>query len=697
MTTREDCLIEIGMEELPPLAMPRLAAAFEREARSRLAEARLGHEAIEVFAAPRRLALLVRELETRQADETEVLRGPPVRVAFDDEGAPTRAAEAFAAKAGVAVDALGREKTDKGEWLVHEAQREGQPTAALLPDIVSGALDALPIPRRMRWGDGADAFVRPVHWLVMLLGDDIVPASLFGVAADRRSRGHRFHHPDWVTIPKPADYESAMRDAWVIARFDERRERVWQGALALAVEAGGTLHADEALVDEVAALCDWPVPVLGHFDAAYLELPAEVLESTLKKHQRYFPVVGDGGEPRDAFVTVANIESTAPEAVRRGNERVVAPRLADAAFFWRNDTSAPLASRAERLDDVVYQKALGSIGDKVRRVRALCAAICEQLGIDGTAADRAAALSRCDLVTDMVGEFPDLQGIMGGYYAANDGEAPEVVAAIREQYFPRFAGDAIPAGTAGRVLSAADRLDSLAGIFAIGKRPGGSRDPFALRRSAVGLVRILIEGDIDVDLVALLGEAIRLQPVDTGEQPALADDLYDFVMERLRHYYDVEVGIARADLFDAVLARAPRSAVDFDQRLRAVASFVALPEAEALSAANKRIVNILRSAGVDAGGSLDAGALTEPAEVALAEALGGARDTTRPLVESRDYTGVLAELASLQPAVDAFFDDVMVMADDTDVRRNRLALLGDVRGLFLEVADVSELQPGGGG
>lgn len=697
MSTHADCLIEIGMEELPPLAMQPLSAAFEAGLRERLTAARLGFGAMASFAAPRRLAVLIRDLERQQPDETELMRGPPVRVAFDDDGTPTRAAEAFASKAGVAVADLERQSTDKGEWLVFEAHRKGEPAHALLGDMVAESLDALPIPRRMRWGDSDAGFIRPLHWLVMLHGDDVVPATLYGIDAGRRSRGHRFHHPDWVAIESPAGYEAAMRDAYVIARFSERRDLVWSQATAAAAEVGGTLAEDAALIDEVAALCDWPVAVLGEFDAGFLKLPGEVLESTLKKHQRYFPVIDADGAARNAFVTMANIESVAPAEVRRGNERVIAPRLADAAFFWGNDTSVRLETRLARLDDVVYQRALGSIGDKVRRVVALCTHLCDALGVDASEAQRAATLARCDLVTDMVGEFPDLQGIMGGHYARHDGETEGVATAIREQYFPRFAGDAIPSGVAGQVLSVADRLDTLAGIFAIGKRPGGSRDPFALRRSAVGLVRILIEGGRDIDLVAALAKAVALQPVDTSKHPELADDLYDFVMERLRHYYNREAGIARTDLFDAVLERTPRSVLDFDQRLRAVAQFVELPEAEALAAANKRIVNILRSAGVDAGSTLDVSTLTEPAAVALANALVQAQNDTRPMIAERDYAATLSTLASLQPVVDTFFDDVMVMAEDTAVRRNRLALLSDVRGLFLEVADVSELQSGSGG
>lgn len=690
-TNSADCLIEIGMEELPPKAMPGLSRAFSELVTSGIDAARLAHGEVHAFAAPRRLALRIDQLGLQQADKSLVLRGPPVAVAFDDDGQPTRAATAFAAKAGVDVSELQREATDKGEWLVHHKTERGVAATALLGDIVRQALDGLPIPRRMRWGDGEDAFIRPLHWLVIMHGGDVADAKVLGVTAGNQSVGHRFHHPQAIAIDAPRDYEQALRDGYVIADFDERRERVWRIAKAAAESAGGSIRKDAELVDEVAALVDWPVAVVGSFDARFLSLPVEVLESTLKIHQRYFPVVDEAGDAMAHFVTISNIESRAPDEVRRGNERVVAPRLADAEFFWNNDTKSTLESRGEKLSEVVYQKSLGSLADKVERVADLAAAICRQLDIPPGETLRAAALARCDLVTDMVGEFPELQGVMGGYYALRDGEPEAVAMAISEQYRPRFAGDAIPSNRIGQVLSAAERIDTLAGIFAIGKKPSGNRDPFGLRRAALGLLRILVEAGLDVDLRELVQTAVRAQPVDTGKHPELADDIYDYITERLRHYYEGSVCAERRDLFDAVVAREPRSMVDFDARLRAVAGFVALPEADALAAANKRIANILRGGGVDAYADLDVEALTEPAEKQLYADWLAARANVVPMLKARDYSAVLTRLSVMRDSVDAFFDNVMVMADDVSVRRNRMALLSEVRGLFLEIADISEL------
>ncbi len=694
---RKDCLIEIGMEELPPKAMPGLAKAFGKLIVGGLAVARLTHDDHRVFAAPRRLAILINNLDQQQPDEEIVMRGPPVRIAFDDNGEPTKAALAFASKAGTTVDALQRETTDKGEWLVHHTVQAGVSSSELLGDIVRTALDGLPIPRRMRWGVGENAFIRPLHWLTILHGDDVPPVTIFDIKAGRETQGHRFHHPGNILIKQAADYPDVLRKAYVIADFKERRDKVWAIACDAAAKVGGQVNTDDALIDEIAALCDWPVAVVGDFDPRFLTLPVEVLESTLKIHQRYFPVVDADGKAMAHFVTIANIESQSPMEVQRGNERVVTPRLADAEFFWLNDSKRSLDSRRARLSGVVYQKALGSLADKSARVAKLCAAMVESLDVDGAAVLRAAELARCDLVTDMVGEFPDLQGVMGGYYAQNDGEDSDVVSAIREQYFPRFAGDAIPGNLSGQILGAAERIDTLAGIFAIGKRPSGNRDPFGLRRAALGLLRISIEAPLDVDFRALIVSAVEAQPIDTSKHPELADDIYDYVTERLRHYYDQSICIERGDLFDAVLAREPRSMVDFDARLKAVAHFVTLPEASALAAANKRIGNMLRGGGVDAYAELDENALTEPAERALYRFWHDARQAIAPLLVSRDYTGVLTRLSSMRGTVDQFFDDVMVMADDVDVRRNRMALLTEVRGLFLEVADISELGGAGGG
>ncbi|MEM8547369.1 MAG: glycine--tRNA ligase subunit beta [Pseudomonadota bacterium] len=691
MSARTDLLIEIGMEELPPKAMLPLAEALAAAVHTGLKEVRLEPGLVASFAAPRRLAVRVESLNSGQPDEVQVLRGPPVGIAFGDDGAPTRAAEAFASKNGVSVAELGREVTDKGEWLQVEKHVSGKSAAELIPAVLAAAAEGLPIPRRMRWSDSDDGFVRPVHWLVALLNDAVVPCSLYGQTAGRRSRGHRFHHNDWFELEAATSYEDALAERKVIVDFNQRRAKVVDAVSAAAAALGGTTDNDQELIDEVTALCDWPVAVTGGFASAYLELPVEVLASTLKVHQRYFPVLDKAGQPTAHFITVANIDSTAPGEVQRGNERVVAPRLADAAFFWQNDQRTPLADRSARLSTIVYEKALGSIADKAARTGSLAIAIAEHLDIDTASVARAAALARCDLVTEMVGEFPELQGIMGGYYAALDGEAEAVAQAIRDQYRPAFAGDAIPAALAGQILSAADRIDTLAGIFAIGKKPGGNRDPFGLRRAALGLVRILVEAPLDIELVPLIEQAIALQPVDVTEPRVLAEELAAFVEDRARGHYRTALGLERGDVFDAVQARGPSTWPDFDARIRAVAGFVALPAADSLAAANKRIGNFLKQIDEDQFADVNPELFSEAAEVALHGAVLAAGKDTAAMLEQRDYSGVLARLSETRDAVDQFFDDVMVMAEDEAVRGNRLALLRQLRALFLGVADLSML------
>lgn len=686
-----DCLFELGLEELPPKAMPALAAAFEQSMTKTLNGLGLGYESIEVFAAPRRLALLIHKLDTRQADSQEWLKGPPVRVAFDDAGEPTRAAIAFADKCGTTVQNLDREETEKGAWLVFEKANTGRPFETLAQQTLESAISELPIPKRMRWGDSDESFVRPLHWLVALQGKNILPVTLFGIEAGNTSRGHRFHAPESFEISAPGDYRETLRDRFVVADFAERQQRVAKSVDEVAESLEGMVQDDDALLEEIAALVDWPVAVGGAFDARFLTLPAEVLESTLKVHQRYFPVYSKSGEAMPNFITVSNIESRDPDVVRDGNQRVVTPRLADAEFFWNNDSKTPLSQRRGALDAIVYQNALGSIGDKTERVSALAAMLAEALGQDARSTVAAAQLSRCDLVTDMVGEFPELQGVMGGYYASAENLGPEVVAAVRSFYQPRFAGDEIAEGDAGRLLAIADKLDSIAGIFAIGKRPTGNRDPFGLRRAALGVIRTLIEGGIDLDLPEAIRQAIQLQPVDVSKHPELADDVYDFIIDRLRHYEMSSLCANQPDWFEAVAARAPHSLVDFHKRLVAVSKFVTLPAAESLAAANKRIANILRGAGTDANGELIPETLAEPAETALLKAWSSVSTEIAPLIDAREYEQAMTALAGLREPVDRFFDDVMVMAEDVEVRRNRLALLAAVRGLFLEVADVSEL------
>jgi len=691
MSKRDDFLVEIGTEELPPKALRSLMDAFAAALEAALDEAPLAHGAVHAYASPRRLAVLVEALEAGQEDRETVQKGPPVSVAFDKDGKLTAAGQAFADKCGVAADKLGRNKTDKGEWLSCHVVEKGKPATELLPGLVEKSLAALPIPRRMRWGAGDAEFVRPVHWVVLLHGSNVIKAPIMGITADNKSHGHRFHTSKALTIKTPAEYLQTLESGYVIADFDRRRELVRSGVEAAAREAGGNVVDGEALYDEVTALVEWPVPITGAFDEEYLRVPREAVISTLTGHQRYFPVADDSGALMPRFITVANLESKDPDQVRDGNERVIRPRLADAAFFWDSDRRRPLASRQESLHEVVYQRGLGSLYDKSQRTAALAQSIAAALGVDADLVQRAALLAKCDLLTGMVGEFPELQGIMGRYYAASDGEPAAVADAIAEQYLPRFSGDALPASVDGQILAVADKLDTLAGVFAIGKTPSGNRDPFGLRRAALGVVRILIECKLDLDLKATIATAVEAQPKGTVESAELVAALYTFITERLRRYFlDRDTTLA-TETFDAVLARGPVSLVDFEQRIAAVQAFIKLEPAASLAAANKRIANILKKAEEQAGAAVKEKLLTEPAETALWDALAAARAAVTPLLEDRNYAEALTALAGLREPVDYFFDDVMVMADDKATRKNRLALLGELRDLFLNVADISRL------
>ena len=692
MSKAADFLVEIGTEELPPKALRSLMTAFADALATAVNDARLEHGDVHGYASPRRLAVLIEQLGRRQADRKTTQKGPPVAIAFDDGSKLTAAGEAFARKCGVNASELSRTSTDKGEWLSCDVTEPGQATADLMPGLVEKALAALPIPRRMRWGAGDAEFVRPVHWVVLLHGSKAIKASVLGVAAGNKSRGHRFHSAGPIAIKSPAEYLQTLEEGGhVIADFDRRRALVRDGVEAAAKKAGGNVVDGEALYDEVTALVEWPVPITGSFDDNYLSLPREVVISTLTSHQRYFAVADKSGDLLPRFITVANLDSTDPEQVKNGNERVIRPRLADAAFFWDADRRTPLAARQESLHEVVYQRGLGSLFDKAMRTANLAAKIATALGVDSTSVHRAATLAKCDLVTGMVGEFPELQGIMGRYYALSDGEPPAVAEAIAEHYLPRFSGDALPASVDGQILAVADKLDTLAGVFVIGKKPSGNRDPFGLRRAALGVIRVLIECDLDLDLKALLDSAIEAQPGATEDGADLAAGLYTFISERLRRYFlDHDPGLA-TETFDAVLARNPASLVDFSRRLAAVQAFIALEPAASLAAANKRIANILKKAEGQGGDAVKEKLLTDPAEVALARALGSAREKVAPMLEAREYADVLTALAELREPVDHFFDDVMVMADDKATRNNRLSLLSELRALFLDVADISRL------
>jgi len=692
MSPSRDFLVEIGTEELPPKSLLALAAAFAAAIEKGIADAGLKHGAVERFATPRRLAVRVRKLAERQPDRAVERRGPPVKAAFDPHGTPTQAASAFAKSCGVEVASLERLETPKGSWLVHRGTEAGAATVSLLPGIVQASLDALPIARRMRWGAGEAQFVRPVHWLVMLFGRDVVPCELLGVASSNVSHGHRFMAPKPVRISSPSAYVATLhKRGKVLVDIHERRETIRQGAIAAATRIGGFAVISDALLDEVTALVEWPVPLAGRFDERFLDLPAEVPIATMQDHQRYFPVRDASGALMPWFIAVANIESADPQQVIAGNERVVRPRLSDAAFFWATDRQQRLDARCEALKRVTFQTQLGSLHDKAERVRAIASSVATAIATDPRLADRAAELAKCDLITAMVGEFPELQGLMGRYYAQHDGEHPEVCEAIREQYLPRHAGDALPATRTGMAVAIADKLDTIAGIYATGQKPSGTRDPFGLRRAALGLLRISIEQRLDLDLQALIEQALAALPFAAPTD--CAREVYDYVIERLRAYYvEGDAGMqVTTEMFDAVLATRPASPLDFDARLKALVDFLQLPEAQALAAANKRIANILRKATDPVGERVDPERLVDPAEQILGEQVDAIARQVEPKFAARQYTEALKSLAVLRNAVDSFFDSVMVMADDPALRANRLALLKRMQGLFMRAADLSRL------
>jgi len=701
MSTTADFLVEIGTEELPPKSLATLEQAFAGYVRDALASAGLGYTSFSSFATPRRLALLVGDLQCAQPPQKVEKRGPPVAVAFASDGSPTRAAMAFAESCGVPLGSLGRVETAKGAWLFHSAETSGKAASQLLPAIVNAALAALPIPRRMRWGTSDVEFVRPVHWVVMLLGNAVLPEPVLGITPGRETRGHRFHTQEALRLAKPSDYPALLAGRGkVIPEFRLRRDRVQQLADAAARAAGGEAVYSQELLDEVTALVEWPVAITGSFDPEFLRLPEEVLTATLQGHQRYFPIRAPSGPLMPRFITMANLESREPDQVREGNERVILPRLSDAAFFWDQDRKSSLASRAQRLEAVVFQQGLGNLLERSQRVATLAGEIAGLLGYDRDNVERAGFLAKADLLTQMVGEFPELQGRMGYHYATHDGEPEAVATAIEEQYLPRHAGDRLPATPAGRALAIADRADVLAGIFALGKRPTGNKDPFGLRRAALGLLRILVEDGVDLDLPALLARAITLQPVAVRNASSLADELHDFIVERSRAWYldglapALPAGAVTAETFEAVRLRRPTSPLDFHARLLAVHAFMGLPEADSLSIANKRIANILRTAG-SGGAEVDPAKFEAAEERALHASIEEVARTHQQHLSRRDYQRALRGLAALKSPVDAFFEAVMVMADDPALRNNRLAQLRRLRELFLDVADLSCLSAAG--
>ncbi len=705
----EDLLVEIGTEELPPKSLRALSDAFTAGILTGLQHAGLRHGITRSFATPRRLAVLIRKVASSQPDQTVQRKGPPVSAAFTADGVPTRAATAFAESCGVDLAELSRITEPKGEFLYYTGVKPGAPTDTLLAGIVQDALAKLPIAKRMRWGSGTAEFVRPVHWIVLLFGRAVVPARILDVDTGRHTRGHRFMAPAEIALTVPSSYATRLlKKGFVMADFGARREQIRHEVMALAQTEAGHAMISDALLDEVTALVEWPVPVLGRFEARFLSLPPEVLIATLQDHQRYFPIKDGSGQLSRLFITVANIASLNPDEVRAGNERVVRPRLADAVFFWNQDCKSSLLARRDQLKTVTFQAQLGSYFAKSERIKALALTLAPALGADREQAARAATIAKCDLLTGLVGEFPELQGTMGGYYARHDHESEAVANALSEQYLPRFAGDALPTSATGLTLALADKLDTIVGIFAIGQKPSGTKDPYALRRLSLGVLRILLDKKVELDIPALVRQAFKAcqqdistlqtqRPVDPKKpmtpitEESVVVEVYDYLFERLRSVY-LESGTGiHSDLFDAVLVLRPASVLDFDSRLRALNQFLTRPEAGALASANKRIANILKKSDGSLANGVRDDLLENHEERVLARELASVAPRVEAKVRERNYAEALTIASELRPAVDAFFEQVMVMAENPAVRANRLCLLATLRQLFLAVADLSRL------
>lgn len=687
--TTQNFLVEIGTEELPPKALKTLATSFADNVEAELNQAGLAFDKIEWFAAPRRLAVKVLNLATQQPSKEIEKRGPAVSAAFDAEGKPTKAAEGWARGCGITVEQAERIATDKGEWLVHRAKIEGQPTKNLLNGIVANALAKLPIPKPMRWADKTVQFIRPVHTVTMLLGDELIEGEILGVASARTIRGHRFLGEKEFEIQHADQYPQLLREKGsVVADFNERKAEILAKSQAKATALGGVADIEESLLEEVTSLVEYPNVLAAKFEERFLAVPAEALVYTMKGDQKYFPIYGKDGKLLPHFIFVSNINPEDPTAIIEGNEKVVRPRLTDAEFFFKTDLKQKLVDRLPRLETVLFQQQLGTLKDKTDRIEQLAGEIAKQIGADEAKAKRAGLLSKCDLMTNMVFEFTDTQGVMGMHYARHDGEDEEVAVALNEQYMPRFAGDELPKSLVASAVALADKFDTLTGIFGIGQAPKGSADPFALRRAALGALRIIVEKNLPLDLEDLVKKSAALFG-DKLTNKNVVDDVVDFMLGRFRAWYQDE-GIA-VDVIQAVLARRPTRPADFDARVRAVSHFRTLDSAEALAAANKRVANILAKAEGDIG-AIDVALCVEPAEQVLAQSVLSLAKEVQPLIAQGEYTAVLDKLAGLRQPVDNFFDNVMVNAEDAKLRQNRLAILNTLQGLFLQVADISLLQ-----
>ncbi len=687
--SQDDLLIELGTEELPPKALQKLSQAFSSGIKDGLQKAGFEVNELDSFAAPRRLAVLLKNIAASQPDRDIERKGPSLQAAYDSDGKPTKALLGFARSCGVEAAELQQQETDKGIWLVFKSTKKGLRLADLIEDVINQSLSRMPIPKRMRWGNNDAEFVRPAHWLVLMHGAQVLNAEILGIKSCRESRGHRFHAPGEITLRHASDYQERLQSkGFVIADFALRKQNIKQQIIAAAKQTGGEAVLDEELLDEVTALNEWPVAVMGEFDKIFLDVPTEALIKTMQGHQKYFPVQTTDGKLKNYFITISNIDSIAPEKVKAGNERVIRPRLADAMFFWQQDQKQPLASFSAALEKVVFQKQLGTLAEKTTRVVALAEFIASQLNADVSQVKRAATLSKCDLMTDMVGEFASLQGVMGKHYAQLSGETADVSLALDEQYKPRGANDDTASGVIGQILSISDRLDSLVGIFAIGQKPTGEKDPYALRRASLGVLRTIIERQLDLDLKQLIHQSALLLS-DKVDATKVENEVFNYILERLRAYY-LDQGI-KPDVFDAVSALAPPRPLDFNKRIKAVSAFRQLAAAESLAAANKRVANILKKSAVTTLIAVDEKLLVEDAEKKLYLTLSDLSKTVEPMFAVGDYEAALSQLSSLREPVDAFFDSVMVMADDEAIKNNRIALLNTMNQLFLRAADLSRL------
>ena len=688
MTDNKPLLFELGTEELPPKTLLTLSNALLSNITQALTDAELTFGQTSSFATPRRLAILIEDIIIQQPDKTIEKRGPAIKAAFDSEGNPSRAALGFATSCGTTVDQLSRLKTEKGEWLAFNQETKGQATNDLIPEIINQGLKKLPIAKRMRWGDLATEFVRPVHWAVLLFGSDHLNCEILGINTGQHTFGHRFHAPTAIFLDHPSEYQRKLLEkGYVIADFEQRKQVIHTATLAAADNVGGTAVINEALLEEITALNEWPIPITGNFDPRFLKLPAEVLITTMQTNQKYFAVTDDQQKLLPNFITFSNIESTNPQSIKEGNERVILPRLADAEFFWKQDRHLKLSDRTPKLANIIFQKTLGTLQDKSQRLEVLATYLSTALAIAPQQSRRAAQLAKTDLLTEMVAEFPSLQGVMGRYYALADNEPDEVAQALEEQYYPKQSGGPIPESQTGQILAIADKTDTLVGIFSAGLIPSGDKDPYALRRATLGIIRIIIENRLNINITELISVSLS-QFTHNFDRELTEHKITSFIYERLKGYFlDHDFTI---DQFESVLAVSPDNLLDFFLRLQAVRDFRALPESNSLSEANKRIKNILRKSESSPQSSVQN--LIEEQELNLLKATLAAEKDIQPLIHDSNHTAALNRLAQLKEDVDLFFEHIMVNCDDLSLRNNRLALLHKVENLFLKIADISKLQ-----